>query len=120
LILVGAMILNVFLVWFGFKLLLGHEDSSKGALFLLGCVSTLAGVFALSSSLPNNQIWTIVLILVGVYFFARADGMISGPWLSRLLGLASLGAACLITYIAWPRRQNDEFNDFNIPGSNPS
>jgi ammonia channel protein AmtB len=121
LLLIAAMILNVFFVWFGFKFLLGNNDFSKGGLFLMGCISTLAGVFALSSSLPNNQIWTIVLILVGVYFFARADGIIEGAWLSRLLGLASLVAAGIITYIAWPRRASDNFDDdLNIPESNLS
>jgi hypothetical protein len=110
LLLVGVMIIDIFLVWFGFKLLLANNDASRGQLFLVGCAAVLSGVFALSSQLPKREIWSIALILVGVYYFARADGIISNPILSRLLGLVSIGAAVLLTYIALPRNNQTDGN----------
>ena len=100
------MLLNIFLVWFGWRLLLADNYPSSTELFLLGCGCVLSGVFALSSTLPNREIWTVALIFVGGYYFARAGGVIDGAWLARLLGLASIAAAIIMTYIAFPREGN--------------
>lgn len=108
LILIGAMILDIFLVWFGLKLLFTQFNLSSGELFLLGCAATLAGVFVLpSNTIENAQVWGIALLFVGVYYFARSAGVFHTSWLARLLGIASLGSAVIITYIALPRNRSN-------------
>jgi hypothetical protein len=102
LILVGAMIINIFLVWFGAKLLFTQNLVTDTQLFWLGFASTIAGVFALSSNFKMKGKLGAILVLLGVYYFARADGIIKGAWLARLLGLASILAAAILLYIALP------------------
>ena len=103
LVLVGAMIVDIFLVWFGFKLLFLDNDATKTQLFLLGCGSTIGGVFALSSKLKNSIKFGSILVFVGVYYFARSGEIIHGAWLARILGLASITAAIILGYIALPK-----------------
>jgi hypothetical protein len=109
LILVGAMIINIFLVWYGAKLLFAQDIVSDTQLFLLGCANTIGGVFALSSSIKFHARIGTTLIIIAVYFFARSDGIIQRPWLVRLLGLASIFAAAILLYVALPPN-NDRKN----------
>ena len=100
LVLIGVMIINVFLVWFGLKLLFFDHIVSQVQLFLLGCAGAFCGVFVLSSGHPRRGLYGTILVLVGVYYFARAADVFRGALFSKALGLASLAAAVILTYIA--------------------
>jgi len=102
-ILVGAMVINIFLVWFGIKLLSSGSIASHGQLFLLGLVCTLCGLFTLSSNVNKKEIWGVSFFLVGLYAFARASTLIERAWLGKILGIASIVAAIVLTYIVIPR-----------------
>jgi hypothetical protein len=105
--LIGVVILDVFLVWFGVRLLRADNSLTDIQMFLLGCGLTLWGVFMLSSNIPNKEIFTVSLVLVGFYYFARVAGIIERGWLIKLLGLASIAAAGLLLYTTIPRSNKD-------------
>lgn len=100
-----ALLVAVFLVWFGSKFLFISGDSwNSTQLFATGVILVLAGVFTVSSpSLGNAWLVGGLLMAVGFFMFARAAGVIEHAWIAKSIGIASWGAAGLITYIAFPR-----------------
>lgn len=100
LLVVGAAVMTVLMTWIGLKLLFASGTMSRGLLFLLGCGAVLGGVFVVTEARGRARAWGAALIAVGFYYFARSSGVISAPWLGRLLGLASIIAAVVLGYIA--------------------
>lgn len=102
-----AILLGLVLFWFGSKFLFFPNDRlSDTQLFWSGLLVSMGGVLMLSSPDFRN-VWKISLLIIvtGLYFFARAAGVIEMPWLARILGVASWLAALLMLYIAWPGRK---------------
>lgn len=102
---IGGAIVALFLLFFGVKFLSAPNDAEDWQLILLGIGSVLSGVFTIAAQIyiPRKYMAGAILILLGIYFFARATGTIDGAWFMRLLGLASLvgcGVIIYVTYIA--------------------
>lgn len=100
LVIVGAAVLCVALLWFGYTLITHPTVTSTTALFVIGCGSVFGGVFVLGTPSGKGRLWGLVLIAVGLYYFARAGEFFDRPWLTRLLGVASWIAAVTVGYVA--------------------
>lgn len=103
-----GLLTAAFFVWFGLRLLLANSITSDTILFIFGIASTLAGVFALSGKFSGRVVASLLLIAVGMYFFARAWGFVENSWLIRLLGLASILAAGVVVYVTMPRSTKNQ------------
>ncbi len=103
-----SFVLAFFLVWFGLYLLTFNQTLSSGVYYLLAIISILTGVFTITNASKAALMVFGSLMLVGFYFIARGNGFLEAAWLSRLAGLASLVAACLVVYITIPRRSADK------------
>ena len=103
-LLVGAMIVNIFLVWFGGKLLQANPHITDTQYFLLGCGLTIGALYAISGGLVP---WGFFLMLVAIYFFGRGSGEVQTAWLGKLLGILSILSAILFTYVVLPRDRQD-------------
>lgn len=99
LVIIGAALLCVALLWFGYALMTQPAITSAGVLFAIGCGAVLGGVFILGTP-SKGRLWGVVLIGVGLYYFARATSFFESAWLTRLLGVASWAAAILVGYLA--------------------
>lgn len=100
----GGIIVAGLLLWMGTKLLFFDREISNQGMFLIGVATVLAGVIVMpSQQLPKALPLGIVLILVGIYYFARAAGVFEHAILIRLLGVASISAAAIIIYMTLPR-----------------
>ncbi len=122
-----AVILALFLAWFGFKFLFLPNDAlGVTGLLILGVCLVISGVFMLSVTRFNkNEALTACFFIVsGFYLFARAGGIINIPWLARAIGLLCWTSAMLVLYITWPNRVNlklkkkdrNELDEFSNPG----
>ncbi len=100
---IGGAIVAVFLIYHGFKLLFRPNDASDWQLFFLGVGCVLTSVFTLAAQVyvPKKYKISGALMFLGIYFFARATGIIEGAWFMRFLGLASLIGAGLIVYVTY-------------------
>lgn len=100
---VGFLIVSFILVWFGLKLLLANYSPTSLELVLAGIISVVAGVSVLPSQLPMAIPLGISLIVVGLYFLARAAGFFTLALLGPVLGLASIAAAGLLIFMTLPK-----------------
>lgn len=100
---IGGAIVALLLLIFGTRFLIRPNDATDGQLFLLGIISGFAGIFTLAAQMyiPKKYMIGSSLILLAVYFFARAYGVIEGAILMRIIGLASLLAASLMVYVTY-------------------
>jgi len=100
LVVIGAAVLCVALIWFGWRLITVPAVTSVGVLFVMGCAAVLGGVFVLGNPEGKARQLGVILLLVGCYYFARAAGWFEHAWLTRALGVASLVAAAVVGYVA--------------------
>jgi hypothetical protein len=100
---IGGAIVALLLLIFGTRFLIRPNDATDGQLFLLGIISGFAGIFTLAAQMyiPKKYMIGSSLILLAVYFFARATGVIEVDILMRIIGLASLLAASLMVYVTY-------------------
>lgn len=99
LLLAGVVLVDVFLVWFGIKLLTFSHNLSSTEFFILGLAACFGGLFTVA---PPNKVRVIVsgtVFGLGLYFFLRAFGVIQSSVLSTTLGIASIIAAVILAYI---------------------
>lgn len=106
LLFIAGLLISMFLVWFGLRLLFSNFDASPTELFLMGVAAIVAGVYLLPDKFPHASSLGLCLLLVGIYYFARAAGVFERGWLVHLLGLASLAGAVILIYITlpWPHK----------------
>jgi hypothetical protein len=102
-----AIVFSILLVWFGIKFL-----TSPTIVFSTPELLITGGVFIIVSIILASKpaLWkywriTVLFVLLGIYFCARAAGSITEPWLSRVMGAASIISAAILLYITWPGRK---------------
>lgn len=100
LLLIGVAILDIFFVWFAVKLFRTNPGLSTTELYLAGFAACFGGIFIASSESSQRFAAGGGVFAVGVYYFLRATNVINTPLLTTGLGIASLLAAGLLTYIA--------------------
>lgn len=102
-----GLLLAAFLIWFGAKFIFSPaEDATTGLLIAAGLGTTLAGIIlAGATTIRSHQLVSVIVILIGIYFFARAAGVIEYPWLARGIGLGSWLAAFLVVFVTLPRKE---------------
>lgn len=102
-----GILLAAFLIWFGAKFMFWPTETlTTGLLVAAGLGTTLAGILlAGATTIRNHQLVAVIVILIGIYFFARAAGVIEYPWLSRFIGLGSWAAAALVVFVTLPRKE---------------
>lgn len=115
LLLAGTLIIDIFLVWFGFKLLTAAPDIGSTGLFMIGTAACFGGLFIMAPPTKVRLTGGGIVFLVGVYYLLRAFGIIESRILVTVLGLASLLAAVILTYIVMgqpePGKQQDHKED---------
>lgn len=97
--LAGTVVVDIFLVWFGIQLLAFSHDLSSTGFFVIGLAACFGGIFIVSPPTRGRIITGSVVFLLGIYYFLRAFGVIQSSVLSSVLGVASLFAAALLTYL---------------------
>lgn len=105
-----AVLFSIILVWFGSKFLFFTNDHiSSAGYFWSGLALMLGGILYLASPDFRKYWWVgAILVLIGIYLFARASGVIEFPWLARILGAASWLAAVILLYITWPGKKKEK------------
>ncbi|HEX7632777.1 MAG TPA: hypothetical protein VF401_00460 [Candidatus Saccharimonadales bacterium] len=103
-----GVLMALILLWFGSKFLFWPNDRLNDTeLFVSGALLVLGGIGLFSvADLKKNWIPGGVLLLVGLYCFARAAGIIELPWLARVIGVGSWVAGFMLLYITWPTRKH--------------
>lgn len=97
---VGTVALDLILVGLAWLSFFRLRDLSSTALFIMGVAAVLTGVFVLAGQVTRKLQVGGVLVLLGMYFFARAAGVIKQSWLALVAGIAALAAAGFLTYLA--------------------
>lgn len=94
-----------FLVWFGFRFIfLSSSSISSTQHFIVGSIFVFVGIAILSNpNIAKRWLYGGAAIAVGFFDLARAAELIDYPWVARLIGLASWGAATMIVYISYPK-----------------
>lgn len=98
-----VVLLAIFLFWFGYKILSIPEDRmAKSELFLLGFIF-IGGGLMMTPKNENTNSWlgTLGFVSIGVYFFARATGVISANIVSNIFGVVVLSGSFFLLYIAF-------------------
>lgn len=100
-----SVLIAGFLVWFGFRFLfLSSSSISSTQHFIVGSIFVFVGIGILSSpNIAKRWLYGGTAIAVGFFDLARAAELIDYPWLARIIGLASWGAATMIVYLAYPK-----------------
>ncbi|MCA9327882.1 hypothetical protein KDA14_05120 [Candidatus Saccharibacteria bacterium] len=110
LLLAGTLIVDIFLLWFGFKLLTTQTDIGSTGLFMVGLAACFGGLFILTPPTKIRLIGGGIVFSVGVYYLLRAFGVIESRILVTTLGLASLFAAVVLTYIVMGKPETSPDN----------
>lgn len=102
---IGGAVVSLVLFVYGIRLLISPNDPSSAELYILAFGSMFCGIFTIASPayIPRKFMLGGVLMLLGFYFFGRADGFIERAWIIRSLGLGSLigsGVMVYVTYLA--------------------
>jgi hypothetical protein len=103
-----AVLAAIILFWFGDKFLFFPSEELNSPLVLgTGLLLVLFAVMSLGPKvlqLPRR--WMLILAIFGLYFIARAAGVLEIPLLARGAGVAAWLAALLVLYITWPYRNH--------------
>lgn len=105
LVIIGGAAVVSALIWFGFRLLLISGSPSPLEFFILGCLAMLGGIVAFSTPSTTSRLGGVGLMVYALYSFLRGLDIISRPWLTTILGYASLVAAVVAGYVAWKATQ---------------
>lgn len=100
---IGGAVVALVLFVYGIRLLLAPNDPSSTELYILAFGSFLSGIFTIASPayIPRKFLLGGVLMLLGIYFFGRADGFIERAWIIRTLGLGSIVGAGVMVYVTY-------------------
>lgn len=104
------VILALFLLWVGVRLLFFDDQLSSAILLSVGMLIILTGIVGFSS---NIGVFSI-LALIALYFLARASGQIEGAWLARLAGFACLLLSGFVIYTLYTKSKTKDLEDIDI------
>ncbi len=101
--LILVVLLAIFLFWFGYRLMSIPEDKmATSELFLLGFIFIGGGLMMTpKNESTNSWLGTLGFVSIGVYFFAKATGVISTNLLSNVFGIVTLSGSFFLLYIAF-------------------
>jgi len=121
-IMIGAAVLIVFLLWFGFTVtFLSRDTLTDGALYGVGLALVIGALLTIAPKPTPRQIehseltaveppratnWaaTVTMIAIAAYCFGRAADVITQPWLLWAAGAACLLAAGFVFYAVFVKR----------------